>query len=93
MTDSEYFTAEVSKYMNTFLNDLDKNKDKVLAKLETFKGENQAYIRRAIEKGPETLPQNDVEVCKSMFSFIVYYSTGKILPNLDVQVREGLSSI
>lgn len=87
MTESEIFTKEVSNYMNTFVNAISKNKDAVLAKLEDFPGEHHILIKKAIEEGPETLPQDDAEVCKSMFNFIVFFATGKTMPSLEVTVK------
>ena len=85
MTNSEAYTLEVSKYMNNFINDIAENKEKVLKKLEEFPGKNHTLIKKAIIEGPGALPADDVNVCKDVFNFIEFYSTGKYSDNIEIQ--------
>lgn len=71
------FTQMASIWLNKFINDLAKDKDQVLAKLETFKGGDPEIVRQAIENGPDTLDQKDPAICETLFHFVEYYATGK----------------
>lgn len=92
MTDSEIFTKEISKYMNTFVNAIAKDKEIVLAKLLEFPGDHKVLLRKAISEGPETLPANDTAVCRSMFNFIVFFATGKLIEDIEVDLKKTENS-
>lgn len=85
ITNDDTYTMLVSKYLNTFINDLAENKEKVLKKLEEYPGKNHMLIEKAILEGPDKLPQADAEVCKDVFNFIEFYSTGRISDNIEVE--------
>lgn len=85
ITNDDTYTMLVSKYLNTFINDLAENKEKVLKKIEEYPGKNHMLIEKAILEGPDKLPQADADVCKDIFNFIEFYSTGKISDNIEVE--------
>ena len=85
ITNDDTYTILVSKYLNNFINDLAENREKVLKKLEEYPGKNHMLIEKAILDGPDKLPQADAEVCKDVFNFIEFYSTGKISDNIEVE--------
>ena len=53
--------------------------------LDEYPGKNHMLIEKAILEGPDKLPQADAEVCKDVFNFIEFYSTGKISDNIEVE--------
>lgn len=89
----EAFTVTVSRYLNTFINDIAEDKEKLLRALEKYPGKNHVLIQKAIQFGPEELPQDDPEVCKSLFNFIEYYSTGKFSDNLDIEFTGKVENV
>lgn len=84
-TNSETYTLLISKYMNNFINDISENKEKVLKKLEEFPGKSHTLIKKAILEGPDSLPADDTAICRDVFNFIEFYSTGKYSDNIEVQ--------
>ena len=85
ITNDDTYTALVSKYLNKFINDLSENREKVLKKLEEYPGKNHLLIEKAILEGPDKLPATDADVCKDVFNFVEFYSTGKISDNIEVE--------
>lgn len=85
ITNSDTYTMVVSKYLNNFINDISENKEKVLKKLDEYPGKNHTLIKKAIIEGPGVLPSDDADICKDVFSFIEFYSTGKVSDNIEVQ--------
>ena len=79
------FTQEVSKWLNVFLDDLEKDENIVLSKLIDFPGDHE-IVKRAILESPEVFA-GDVEACKHIFNFIEYYATGKI-SNVEISLKE-----
>lgn len=89
---SEQYTQIISKYLNTFINDVYKNKEKVLTKVDEFPAEHHLLIKKAIKEGPDCLPKDDPKICKTMFNFIVFYATGTI-PTVDVEVKNDRQAV
>lgn len=79
------FTAIVSKYLNKFINDLAENKEAVLEKVDDYPRGNKQYLRQAITDGPQSLPMDNVEICRDVFGFIEWYSTGRVSDNIEIE--------
>lgn len=83
---NEQYTQVISKYLNIFINDVYKDVNKVLAKVDEFPEEHHLLLKKVIKDGPESLPKDDPKICKTIFNFIVFYATGTI-PTVDVEVK------
>ena len=84
-TSNEAFTKQVSGYLNTFINAIENDRDNLLKKLDEFPGRYHLLIKQAIEEGPQSLPKDDIAVCKEVFAFIEFYATGSISDNIDIE--------
>lgn len=74
---SDQFTQAASTWLNTFVNDVSSDPEKVVAKVADFPEEPKELIRKAIREGPECLGTEDTKLAKLMFNFIEFYATGK----------------
>ncbi len=77
MNTNEDFTRLTSNWLNTFINDLAGDKQKVLKRLEDFPGD-QGTVKKAIEEGPDVFDKKDTNTCRTLFNFVEFYATGKI---------------
>ena len=80
------FTQEVSKWLNIFLDDLEKDPNIVLSKLSDFPGDHE-IVKRAILESPEIFASDEV-ACKQIFNFVEYYATGNI-SNIEVSLKDS----
>lgn len=84
------FTARAKPWLNKFINDLADDVEQVKQKARNFPG-NKEVIEVALDRGPECLNPKDPYVCKEIFNFIEWYSTGKI-SNIEVTYNEKQST-
>lgn len=84
---NEQFTQVISKYLNKFINDVANKPEEVLAKVDEFPEEHHLLLKKVIKEGPKNLPKDDPEICKTIFNFIEFYSTGNISV-VDVEVKK-----
>lgn len=84
----EAFTSQVSSYLNTFINAVEKNKAEVLKRLDEFPGRHHLLIKQAIEEGPQVLPKDDIDVCRNVFAFVEFFATGTISDNIDIEIAK-----
>lgn len=89
MEDSKQYTKEASKWLNTFIKDICKDKTKVLNKVDEFPLGNHDLIKEAIIHGPSVLPQSNEKVAADMFNFIEFYATGKF-KKVKAEYQKGL---
>lgn len=89
---NDQYMQIVSKYINNFINDIAFNKEKVLKKLEDFPSQHHLLLKKAIVEGPDVLPKDDPSICKILYNFIEFYSTGSYSA-VDVSLKDKTANL